>query len=246
MGCALDRDFTLKNMIIRAVLDAQMKLTLSHTTMSVLGCTALYFLLETCHGVATKNFFLHDLITRVFLRSLQDGIVVIGLLDAIVYAHHQHRQGFENSGNFGDCMKGGIRFMTAITPAHAHAYQATCLTTHMPAVPHQNFRLPKLKARYPCLPKARSTTRERGNDYTDGSTRVVEGETLAGWGVTSRSPHGRIDIMFGPVVTTEAHLAFSGARAHSNNTAEMTAMIEALSFLGPHGPVARDEQSCIL
>ena len=24
---------------------------------------------------------------------------------------------------------------------------------------------------------------------------------------------------------------------HSNNTAEMTAMIEALSFLGPHGPV---------
>ena len=51
--------------------------------------------------------------------------------------------------------------------------------------------------------------------------------------------------MFGPVVTAEAHLAFSGARTHSNNTAEMTAMIEALSFLGPHGPVARDEQSCI-
>ena len=51
--------------------------------------------------------------------------------------------------------------------------------------------------------------------------------------------------MFGPVVTTEAHLAFSGARAHSNNTAEMTAMIEPLSFLGPHAPVARDEQSCI-
>ena len=58
-------------------------------------------------------------------------------------------------------------------------------------------------------------------------------------------PHGRIDSMFSPVVTTEAHLAFSGARTHSNNTAEMTAMIEALSFLGPHGPVARDERSCI-
>ena len=51
--------------------------------------------------------------------------------------------------------------------------------------------------------------------------------------------------MFGPVVTTGDHLAFSGARTHSNNTAEMTAMIEALSFLGSHGPVARDEQSCI-
>ena len=61
----------------------------------------------------------------------------------------------------------------------------------------------------------------------------------------SQSPHRRIDVMFGPVVTTEAHLAFSGARIHSNNTAEMTAMIEALSFLGPHGPAAQDGQSCI-
>ena len=97
----------------------------------------------------------------------------------------------------------------------------------------------------------RSSTRERGNDYcgwafhTDGSTRVVDGETLAGWGLISQSPHGRIDVMLGPVVTTEAHFAFSGARAHSNNTAEMTAVMEALSFLRPHGPVARDEQSCI-
>ena len=51
--------------------------------------------------------------------------------------------------------------------------------------------------------------------------------------------------MFGPVVTTEADLAFAGARVHSNNTAVMSAMIEALSFLGPHGPVARDATSCI-
>ena len=54
---------------------------------------------------------------------------------------------------------------------------ATCLTAHMPAVSHQNFWLPKSNAR--------STTRERGNDYrgwaiyTDGGTRVVDGETLA-------------------------------------------------------------------
>ena len=39
--------------------------------------------------------------------------------------------------------------------------------------------------------------------------------------------------MFGPVITTETHPAFSGARTHSNNSAEMSAMIEALSFLGP-------------
>ena len=122
---------------------------------------------------------------------------------------------------------------------------------HFPGVPHRNFRLPKPESRCPYLPNARSITRERGDDYrwwaiyTDGGTRVVDGETLAGWSVISRSPHGRIDVMFGPVVTTEAHLAFSGARTHSNNTAEITAMIEALSFLGPHGPVTRDEQSCI-
>ena len=116
---------------------------------------------------------------------------------------------------------------------------------HFPGVPHHTFRLPKPKSRYPYLHTDRSITRELGSDYhgwaiyTDGGTRVVDGETLAGWGVISRSPHGRIDVMFGPV----AHLAFSGARIRSNNTAEMTAMIEALSFLGPRGPVTRDEQS---
>ena len=67
---------------------------------------------------------------------------------------------------------------------------------------------------------------------------------LAGWCVIARSPHGRIVVLFGPVITAEAHLAFSGARTHSNNTAEMTAMIEALSFLGPRGLVARDANSC--
>ena len=51
--------------------------------------------------------------------------------------------------------------------------------------------------------------------------------------------------MFGPVITTEAHLTFAGSRIHSNNSAEMSAMIEALSFLGPHGLVARDANSCI-
>ena len=61
-----------------------------------------------------------------------------------------------------------------ITSAYAHAYQATCLTRHMPALLHRSFRLPKPKARYPHLPNVRTTTRERSNDfqgwaiYTDG------------------------------------------------------------------------------
>ena len=75
--------------------------------------------------------------------------------------------------------------MTAITPASAHAYQGTCLAQHLPGVPHQNFQLPKPKARDPNLPNARSITLERGNHYhgwaidSDGGTRVVDGETLA-------------------------------------------------------------------
>ena len=108
-----------------------------------------------------------------------------------VFARHEHRQDFENPVNFGDCTKGRgrIRFMTAITPAYARAFQSTCLARHILAVPHPNFRLPKPRARYPYLPKARSITRERGNVYrgwviyTDGGTRVVDGETLAGWSV---------------------------------------------------------------
>ena len=165
----------------------------------------------------------------------------MGFIDAFVYAHHQQRRSIENPGNLGDSMKGRFLFMTAITPAYAHAYQATCLTRHMPSIPHQNFRLPKPKARYPHLSSLRTTTRERGNDfrgwaiYTDAGTRVVNGETFAGWSIIARSHHGRIDIMFGPVITTEAHLAFSGARTHSNNTAEMSSMIEALSNTCPTG-----------
>ena len=107
----------------------------------------------------------------------------------------------------------------------------------MPAVSRMIFRLPKPNARYRHLPNVRSTTRERGNDfqgwaiYTDGCTRVADGETSAGWGVIARSLHRRIDVTFGPVITTEAHLAFAGARAHSNNTADMSAMIEARTLV---------------
>ena len=42
--------------------------------------------------------------------------------------------------------------------------------------------------------------------------------------------------MFGPVITTENHIAFSGARTHSN---------EALSSLWSRGLDARDTSSCI-
>ena len=127
MGSALNRDFTQKNMITHVVLDAQMNLTLSHTTTSVPGCTTCLLLsgdvLQYCH----RNHFLYDLVTRLFMHSLQYGIVVLGFFDAFVYAHHKHRQGSENPGNFCDCMKGRIRFVTAITQRiHTEEHDQTC------------------------------------------------------------------------------------------------------------------------
>ena len=81
-------------------------------------------------------------------------------------------------------MKGRIRFMTAINPAYAHANQIICRAERLLVVPHKKSRLPAVKARYPRLPNARTTTRDRGNDfqawaiYTDGGARLADGETL--------------------------------------------------------------------
>ena len=40
--------------------------------------------------------------------------------------------------------------------------------------------------------------------------------------------------MLGPVGTTEAHLAYAAAGIHTNNTAELSSIIDALSFLSLH------------
>ena len=181
---------------------------------------------------------LPDSISWVFLWSLQYGIVVLGFFDAFVYAHYKHRLDSANAGSFGDCLSGRFRFIAAITPAYAHAYQTNCLAMHFLGVPHHTFQLTQPKSKYPFLRNVRYITRV-GNDCAvwaicaDGGTRVVDGETVVGCGVISRFP----------VITSEAHLAFSGARSHSNDTAEMTAMTEALAFC-PRGRVTPDELSC--
>ena len=54
--------------------------------------------------------------------------------------------------------------------------------------------------------------------------------------------------MFGLVITTEAHLAYAVSRIHSNNTAELSSIVDALSFLGPHGllPVTHARVSILI
>ena len=79
--------------------------------------------------------------------------------------------------------------------------------------------------------------------FTDGGTHSTDGENTAGWGAVARLPHG-LYVMFGLVVTTEAHLACSGARNHTNNTAELSRKVGALAFLGPACPVTRRSRAC--
>ena len=49
--------------------------------------------------------------------------------------------------------------------------------------------------------------------------------------------------MHGPVITTETHVAYYGATRHSNNTPELTAVFEALKFLGTRGFVRADTKT---
>ena len=90
-----------------------------------------------------RNCLLHDLISPVFLRSLQYGIVVLCFFDAFVCAHQKHRRDSAIAWNFGDCMSERVRFMTAIL-----------------------------------LPTP-TRSRPSGAFYTDGGTRVADGETFA-------------------------------------------------------------------
>ena len=158
------------------------------------------------------------LLYNFFASVRRRAIVIMGVIDAFVYAHNHHRRNMDNPGNFGDCIKGRVRFMTAVTPAYAHAYQLICLTRYVPVV---HFCVVASKARHPHLPNAPTTTRDKGNNfqrwaiYTDGCTRLVDGEISAGWSAIARSHHGSIDVMFGPGITTEAGLAHEGARVHS-------------------------------
>ena len=48
-----------------------------------------------------RGHLLLDLISQVFLRSVQFGIIVMGFIDAFVHAHHQHRRNIDNPGTLG-------------------------------------------------------------------------------------------------------------------------------------------------
>ena len=105
----------------------------------------------------------------------------MGVIDAFVSVHNDHRHNTNHPGNFEDCMEGRIRLLTAITPTYAHAYQSICLAGARLTSLIKIFACRLSKAKYPSLPDIRTTTREKGNDlkgwavYTAGGTHVSEG-----------------------------------------------------------------------
>ena len=48
----------------------------------------------------------------------------------------------------------------------------------------------------------------------------------------------------GPVITVEAHVPFAGAHQHTNNTAELSGIVEPLRFLSSTGLVPLGSQAC--
>ena len=140
--------------------------------------------------------------------------------------------------------------MTVLTPAYAHAFQSLFMSSKTP-VQHLGSELQtpcsQAKSRY--QPNIRTNARQSDDDYkgwpffTHGGTHKDDGATVAGLRAIARSPHGVRYIMFGPVITAEAHVANARAKQHKNNTAELSGIIESLWFLSSIGHVPRGSQA---
>ena len=91
--------------------------------------------------------------------------LLMGIIDAFVYARNFHSHKKNNPRKFEDFMEGRISLLTAITPLCAHAYQTLNLARRPLDILHQRFRLPSVKAQYQNLPNNRITTRENGDDF---------------------------------------------------------------------------------
>ena len=215
-----------------------------------LGYLLTSFASSVTGSVLHRDFTLKDMITPSVLDA-QMNLILSLITMSFPGCTLKHLQDSETSGKFWwlherkDSLYDGHHFLHTSTRVRQRVLLNIYLVSHF-----KTSGCPSPNPDVPYFPNARSITREKGNDYrgwlfVQMVALVVDGELLAGWSVIKRSLRRRIDVMFGPVVNTEAHPAVSGARTHSNNTAVMTAMIEALSFLGHHGFVVRDKQSCI-
>ena len=136
--------------------------------------------------------------------------------------------------------------MTAITPAYAHAYQSICRPISeisSACCQSQISASPQC-----CVPQhAKEAMVFRvGPPTLTGALALLMVKHKPGWGAVARSLRRKDRCHVWPSYhDRSSYLAFAGARVHSSNTAKMSAIVEALSFLGPHGPVACDACSCV-
>ena len=143
-------------------------------------------------------------------------------------------------------MQRRIRSMTALTQGYAHALQRVCCLGRR-AGDHlvHKVRLASSKAKYRHLANVSTTTRLVGNEFRGWTYSPMEEPIQA---MVSHLQDGELlpayprGVMFGLVITAEAHPAFPRACQHTNTTTELSGIVEALHFLLPLGPVPRDSR----
>ena len=156
-ACARRSDSTWRVENKDVELDVKVNVTLSDTTMNS-PLLHNFFTSVWRHAAIQpqKAFFSTTWLLQFFYEAFQYGIVVTGVIDAFCL-RNLHLRNADNPRNLGDGTERRIRFMTAITPTYARAYQSICLARRPMAILHQKFRLHSAKARYPHLPKSRTT-----------------------------------------------------------------------------------------
>ena len=194
-GYAQHEDLTLKDTNKRVDLDARMKPTLSPITTSVLACRKMFTSIwEQATVLPRRSHVLHDFITQVFLRSLQCGIAEMCFIDAFVYAHHstppKHRESWKL-----------WRLHERENPLHDgyHSCPHSRIPGNMSNKTHAcspASELPldegprQISASPPTFVLQHAKEAMNSKDWPSmltGCTRLVNGETLAGWDAVARS-----------------------------------------------------------
>ena len=200
-----------------------------------------------------RHELLHDLITQAACWSFQYGFVVLGIVDAFVFAHNHHRHNTDNPGNFEDCMEELICVITALTPAYARAFQNLCPVGHSDAISVRERQTLRSQGQfigaYQMFAQLRAEvvmSLRVEPFFTDGGTHTNDGETTAGWTAITRSPLGSVTSCFGPVITAEKHMWPVLEQASTPTT-----QLNSRASLGPFvsfsstGPAPRGSLACI-
>ena len=181
-------------------------------------CLPLYNLFASLWGHAPalprRSHLLHDLITQVFLRSLQYGIPVVGFMDAFVHAHHQHRRSIENPGNSGDCMKRKNTLHDGYHSCLRSRISGNMSNKTNACSPASQLPPAETQSQVSASPQ-RSCHNTRKRQWLPWMNHLYwRRYSRCGWWNISRMwchrtiSRWRMDIMFGPVIITEARLAF--------------------------------------